>query len=59
MTHASMDAAARANAGISDSLVRLSVGIESADDLVRDLSHALDCVAAEFGALASGEAIAI
>jgi cystathionine gamma-synthase len=59
MTHASMDAAARANAGISDSLVRLSVGIESADDLVRDLSRALDCVAAEFGALASGEAIAI
>jgi cystathionine gamma-synthase len=59
MTHASMDAAARANAGISDSLVRLSVGIESADDLVRDLSRALDCVAAEFGAFESGEAIAI
>jgi cystathionine gamma-synthase len=49
MTHASMDAAARANAGISDSLVRLSVGIESADDLVRDLTNALDCVVAEFG----------
>jgi cystathionine gamma-synthase len=59
MTHASMDAAARANAGISDSLVRLSVGIESADDLVRDLSRALDCVAAEFGAFESGEAIAV
>lgn len=42
MTHASMDAEARANAGISDSLVRLSVGIESADDLVRDLTEALD-----------------
>jgi cystathionine gamma-synthase len=49
MTHASMDAAARANAGISDSLVRLSVGIESADDLVRDLTNALDCVVAAFG----------
>ena len=49
MTHASMDAAARATAGISDSLVRLSVGIESADDLVRDLTTALDCVASEFG----------
>jgi cystathionine gamma-synthase len=59
MTHASMDAAARANAGISDSLVRLSVGIESADDLVRDLTRALDCVAAEFGAFESGEGIAI
>jgi cystathionine gamma-synthase len=46
MTHASMDAAARANAGISDSLVRLSVGIESPEDLVRDLTQALDAVAA-------------
>ena len=49
MTHASMDAAARASAGISESLVRLSVGIESAEDLVRDLTNALDCVVAEFG----------
>jgi cystathionine beta-lyase/cystathionine gamma-synthase len=49
MTHASMDVAARANAGISDALVRLSVGIESADDLVRDLTNALDCVVADFG----------
>jgi cystathionine gamma-synthase len=59
MTHASMDAAARAGAGISDSLVRLSVGIESAHDLVRDLSNALDCVAAEFGVYASDEAVAV
>jgi cystathionine gamma-synthase len=50
MTHASMDAAARATAGISDSLVRLSVGIESADDLVRDLTQALDAVAQRVGA---------
>ena len=49
MTHASMDASARATAGIRDSLVRLSVGIESADDLARDLTNALDCVVAEFG----------
>ena len=49
MTHASMNAAARASAGISDSLVRLSVGIEAADDLVRDLTQALDAVAARFG----------
>ena len=45
MTHASMDAEARRHAGISDSLVRLSVGIESADDLVGDLTRALDVVA--------------
>ena len=49
MTHASMDAAARAAAGIGDSLVRLSVGIEAGDDLARDLTQALDTVAARFG----------
>jgi cystathionine gamma-synthase len=42
MTHAAMDAAARERAGISDSLVRLSVGIEEAGDLTRDLAQALD-----------------
>ena len=47
MTHASMDAEARAVAGISDALVRLSVGIESADDLVHDLDTALDDVASD------------
>jgi len=44
MTHASMDAAAREVAGISDALLRLSVGIELASDLVSDLTRALDCV---------------
>ncbi|CAN5881344.1 O-succinylhomoserine (thiol)-lyase [soil metagenome] len=45
MTHASMDAAARATAGISDGMLRLSVGIEDAGDLVADLTQALDaCV---------------
>ncbi len=44
MTHASMDETARAVAGIDDSLLRLSVGIEHADDLVADLAAALDCV---------------
>jgi cystathionine gamma-synthase len=42
MTHASMDETARATAGIGDSLLRLSVGIEHADDLVADLGAALD-----------------
>ncbi len=42
MTHASMDETARATAGITDSLLRLSVGLEDADDLVADLAAALD-----------------
>jgi cystathionine gamma-synthase len=46
MTHASMDAAARATAGIDESLLRLSVGIEHADDLVADLAAALDITVA-------------
>lgn len=41
MTHASMDEAARARAGITESLLRLSVGIEHSDDLVEDLLFAL------------------
>jgi len=45
MTHASMDADARRVAGIGDSLVRLSVGVEGAEDLVSDLTEALDAVA--------------
>jgi cystathionine gamma-synthase len=42
MTHAAMDAESRARAGIEDSLLRLSVGIESAEDLVDDLREGLD-----------------
>jgi len=42
MTHAAMDEAARACAGISETLVRLSVGIEDGDDLLRDLRAGLD-----------------
>jgi cystathionine gamma-synthase len=45
MTHASMDEAGRATAGIDDSLLRLSVGIEHVDDLVADLEAALDACA--------------
>ena len=41
MTHAAMDESARRTAGITETLVRLSVGIEAADDLVRDLDNAL------------------
>ena len=46
MTHASMDAESRAAAGINNSLVRLSVGIESPEDLAQDLTQALNVVLA-------------
>ncbi|GAB3747939.1 O-succinylhomoserine (thiol)-lyase [Lysobacter olei] len=42
MTHAAMTAEARAAAGIGDGLLRLSVGIEHADDLMADIAAALD-----------------
>lgn len=42
MTHASVDADKRAALGIDDGLVRLSCGIEDADDLIADLEQALD-----------------
>jgi len=41
MTHASMDAAARQRAGISDGLLRLSVGIEASEDLLADIATGL------------------
>lgn len=41
MTHAAMTPEARAKAGISDGLLRLSVGIESTDDLLADIAAAL------------------
>ena len=41
MTHASVPADQRAALGIADGFIRLSVGIESADDLVADLAQAL------------------
>ena len=42
MTHSSMDPEARLTAGITDGMLRLSVGIEDAGDLVKDLVRALD-----------------
>jgi cystathionine gamma-lyase len=44
MTHGSIPPAMRADLGIGDSLVRLSVGVEDVDDLRRDLREALDAV---------------
>ncbi|MGC8425787.1 cystathionine gamma-synthase [Mixta calida] len=46
MTHAGMSAEARAEAGISDTLLRVSVGIEDHEDLIADLDNAFR-VAAE------------
>lgn len=40
MTHEAMSPQARADAGISDELLRLSVGIEHVDDLIADLDQA-------------------
>ncbi|MCJ2038474.1 cystathionine gamma-synthase [Methylobacterium sp. J-059] len=44
MTHAAMDPEARAIAGITGGLLRLSIGLEAEDDLLADLSRALDAL---------------
>jgi cystathionine beta-lyase/cystathionine gamma-synthase len=41
MTHASVPAERRAAIGITDGLIRISAGIEDADDLIADLRQAL------------------
>ncbi len=42
MTHSGVPHEERLKAGITDGLVRLSVGIEDADDIISDLGQALD-----------------
>lgn len=42
MTHASIPKEMREKAGLNDGLIRLSVGIESADDLIEDLRNGLE-----------------
>ena len=42
MTHASVDEEKRQRLGITDGLVRISVGIEDTDDIIADLDQALD-----------------
>jgi cystathionine beta-lyase len=46
MTHKSIPAATRQASGVADGLVRLSVGLEDAEDLIADLAQALDALAA-------------
>ena len=41
MTHADVEKAERERVGISDGLVRLSVGLEDVEDLIADLDQAL------------------
>ena len=41
MTHASVPAEKRASLGITDGLVRISVGIEDIEDILEDLDQAL------------------
>ena len=49
MTHAGMDPAARLAAGITPGLLRLSIGIEAAEDLVADVSAALERARGRWG----------
>ncbi len=44
MTHSRMDKEAREKSGITDGLVRFSVGIENVEDIIADLTQALDKV---------------
>jgi len=45
-SHAMIPAAERAKMGVTEQMIRLSVGIENADDLIADLEHALEAVTA-------------
>ena len=44
MTHAGLSPAHRAGIGIGENLVRLSVGVENARDIIRDIEQALERV---------------
>jgi cystathionine beta-lyase/cystathionine gamma-synthase len=44
MTHASVDEEKRQRLGITDGLVRISVGIEDTEDIISDLDQALDAI---------------
>jgi cystathionine beta-lyase/cystathionine gamma-synthase len=44
MTHASVPEQDRLKIGLTNSLVRLAIGIEHSDDLIEDLKQALDAL---------------
>jgi cystathionine gamma-synthase len=54
-THADIPVEIRRRVGVDDRLLRVSVGIEHADDLIADLGQALEAAAAECQARARGE----
>ena len=43
-THAQLNAEEQKAAGVSEDMIRISVGLENADDLIDDLAQALDRV---------------
>ena len=47
MTHKSVPRDVRLNAGVKDSLIRLSCGIENVHDLINDLEHAFSFITEE------------
>jgi len=52
MTHSDMTADEKRHTGISDNMIRLSVGLEDTDDLINDLNQALATIAVREPALA-------
>jgi cystathionine beta-lyase/cystathionine gamma-synthase len=52
MTHAGLSGEARRQAGITDNLIRLSVGCEDAEDLLGDLQEALNALSTREAAAA-------
>jgi methionine-gamma-lyase len=48
MTHSPYTPEARQAAGISDTLLRIAVGLEDANDIIADLKQALDSVASRW-----------
>lgn len=56
MSHAAMPQAEREKRGISNSLIRLSVGLENPDDLIKDFSQALEAISQKESVLRQGDA---
>lgn len=56
MTHGSIPAEERERRGVTETLLRLSVGIEGVDDLIGDLNQALEAVSRSHGESTSAEA---
>ena len=44
MTHIGVSAEDKKSIGLTDKLVRMSIGVEDADDLINDISQALDAI---------------